>query len=340
MATSSKQVDAYKGVSWSDDANDKDDFDWSESYMADQGLRFSFSSSSTSPNDVMDVDVLGVTEWSPDKLNSSHDSSSDKGGHKLEIEFSYEFYLWNIDLEQKNHPKDILCNQPQVSADNRSALVGWLSRVYRSFDLFPETLFLAVNVLDRFLSSTPIALECLQLVGLAALFVSAKQLDVYHPTIPELIVLATVNYTRHHFLQMEKIVLNQLRFQLVVPTCVVFLDYYVQRQTDSSKKQSIFKKRTVYDLTRNILELCAQDFSLSRYAPSAMALGAMAVVEEYASGGPVDEPEIGHWDVAIVKQCTTSIWTYLNKILTVPLSTIATDSYFYQHLTLPPPQYT
>ena len=54
-------------------------------------------------------------------------------------------------------------------------LIAWLSKVIRSYEYYQETLFLATNIIDRFLLLTPIALECFQLLGISSLFIAAKQ---------------------------------------------------------------------------------------------------------------------------------------------------------------------
>ncbi|GLE03368.1 hypothetical protein PINS_up012258 [Pythium insidiosum] len=53
----------------------------------------------------------------------------------------------------------------------RAILVDWLIEVHHSFKLQEETLFLAVNYLDRFLSAERVPRKTLQLVGIGALFV-------------------------------------------------------------------------------------------------------------------------------------------------------------------------
>jgi hypothetical protein len=62
-----------------------------------------------------------------------------------------------------------------MSASRRAALVDWMTMLADGeFHLHPETLFLAVNVLDRFLATTAVAAECFQLLVVTALFIAAK----------------------------------------------------------------------------------------------------------------------------------------------------------------------
>ena len=57
----------------------------------------------------------------------------------------------------------------------RFTLLEWLVTVARTLDFSLETWCLAVNYLDRFLCHQQIGKDCLQLVGLTAVWIAAKQ---------------------------------------------------------------------------------------------------------------------------------------------------------------------
>ena len=61
----------------------------------------------------------------------------------------------------------------------RSVLVDWMTRMIHRHRMRQETLFLAVNVMDRFLSLTPVSADCLQLLGIVALFIAGKQVRAH-----------------------------------------------------------------------------------------------------------------------------------------------------------------
>jgi len=56
----------------------------------------------------------------------------------------------------------------------RGILLDWLVQVHGRFQLLPETLFLCMNIIDRFLSAQVVSLAKLQLVGITYLFISSK----------------------------------------------------------------------------------------------------------------------------------------------------------------------
>ena len=55
----------------------------------------------------------------------------------------------------------------------RSILVDWLVEVSEEYKLHTETIFLAVNYIDRFLSYMSVQRARLQLVGTACMFIAA-----------------------------------------------------------------------------------------------------------------------------------------------------------------------
>ena len=69
----------------------------------------------------------------------------------------------------------------------RGILVDWMIEVHSKFRLLSETLFLAVNIVDRFLSKRIVGMDRLQLVGVTALFIAAKYEEVMAPSIQNFI---------------------------------------------------------------------------------------------------------------------------------------------------------
>ena len=56
----------------------------------------------------------------------------------------------------------------------RTILVDWLVEVQENFELFHETLYLAVKTVDRYLSKKEVKKEYLQLVGATSMLIAAK----------------------------------------------------------------------------------------------------------------------------------------------------------------------
>ncbi len=56
----------------------------------------------------------------------------------------------------------------------RAILVDWIIEVHLKFKLLPETLFITINLIDRYLSLVSIKRNNLQLVGVTAMFIASK----------------------------------------------------------------------------------------------------------------------------------------------------------------------
>lgn len=75
-------------------------------------------------------------------------------------------------------------------------------QVHDKFELMNETLFLTVNIIDRFLSKQTVVRKKLQLVGLVALLLACKYEEVSVPIVGDLILISDKAYTRKEVLDM------------------------------------------------------------------------------------------------------------------------------------------
>ena len=67
-----------------------------------------------------------------------------------------------------------LDHQPDITASMRTILVDWLIEVQENFELFHETLYLAVKLVDLFLQKKEVKREYLQLVGATSMLIASK----------------------------------------------------------------------------------------------------------------------------------------------------------------------
>jgi len=75
-------------------------------------------------------------------------------------------------------------------------------QVHDKFDLMHETLFLTVNLIDRFLEKQSVVRKKLQLVGLVAMLLACKYEEVSVPVVGDLILISDRAYTRKEVLEM------------------------------------------------------------------------------------------------------------------------------------------
>ena len=64
--------------------------------------------------------------------------------------------------------------QGDLSSSMRAILVDWLVEVQENFELNHETLYLAVKLVDHYLSRKSLTRDQLQLLGATAMFIACK----------------------------------------------------------------------------------------------------------------------------------------------------------------------
>jgi len=104
--------------------------------------------------------------------------------------------------------------QDEIQWHMRATLIDWLLQVHMRYHLLPETLWIAVNLVDRFLSARIVSLAKLQLVGVTAMFIAAKYEEILAPSVEEFVFMTENGYSRDEILRGERIVLTTLEFNV------------------------------------------------------------------------------------------------------------------------------
>jgi len=156
--------------------------------------------------------------------------------------------------------------QNEINERMRAILVDWLVEIHIKFRLLPETLYLTVNLMDRYLEKVPVTKQKLQLVGITALLIASKYQEIYPPELRDFVNAADKTYTRDEILEMEGDMLRTMNFTLTVPTSLTFLERFV-------RLANLDKKSTFY--CHYIIELALCDYIMLKYSPSVIAWGAI-----------------------------------------------------------------
>src|SRR3569833_449127 len=110
----------------------------------------------------------------------------------------------------------------------RAILIDWLIEVHLKFKLLPETLFLTVNIIDRFLERQIIQRTRLQLVGVTAMLIASKYEEIYAPEVRDFVYITDKAYTKEEILKMEQCILQTLDFNVTVVSPFRFLEIFVK----------------------------------------------------------------------------------------------------------------
>jgi len=99
-------------------------------------------------------------------------------------EYATEIFDFLKDNERYNLPvPGYMRNQTDINEKMRSILIDWLIEVHLKFKLLPETLYLTVNLIDRYLAKELIPRNKLQLVGVTSMLIASKYEEIYAPEV-------------------------------------------------------------------------------------------------------------------------------------------------------------
>ncbi|XP_074651270.1 G2/mitotic-specific cyclin-A-like [Tubulanus polymorphus] len=155
-------------------------------------------------------------------------------------EYADDIYSYMRSAELRNRSKPAyMKKQPDITNSMRSILVDWLAEVAEEYKLHRETLHLAVNYIDRFLSQMSVLRGKLQLVGAASMFLAAKFEEIYPPDVGEFVYITDDTYSKKQVLRMEHLILKVLSFEVAVPTIHCFTDWFLTQLHSDEKTQSL-----------------------------------------------------------------------------------------------------
>lgn len=182
-------------------------------------------------------------------------------------EYAVEIFDYLRELEITTMPNpSYMDHQDNLQWSLRGILVDWLIEVHTRFRLLPETIFLAVNIIDRFLSARIVELNRLQLVGITAMFIASKYEELLSPHVVNFRHIADNGFTEAEILRAERFVLAALEYDLGYPNPMNFL-----RRISKADNYDI-QTRTI---GKYFLEISLLDHKFMPYQPSHIAAASM-----------------------------------------------------------------
>lgn len=186
--------------------------------------------------------------------------------------------------------------------------------MHQKFRCVPETLYLTINVIDRYLELEQVERSKLQLVGVTALLVrscslkkscerrkrltwllpphlvsssalpfirflqlAAKYEEIYPPELRDLVYITDKAYTKEEILGMETKILNALQFKVTIASTHSFLVRYL--------KAAHADRRMVW-LACFITERVLQEYSMLNFLPSTVASCAVYLARKNLQRNP------------------------------------------------------
>ncbi|KAJ3219160.1 G2/mitotic-specific cyclin [Dinochytrium kinnereticum] len=224
-------------------------------------------------------------------------------------EYVVEIFEYMKELEVATMPNpNYMDSQKELQWKMRAILVDWLIEVHHKFRLLPETLYMSVNIIDRFLSLRVVSLVKLQLVGVTAMFIASKYEEVVPPSVKNFIYMADNGYTDEEILKAERYVLAVLDFNLQYPSPMSFL-----RRCSKAEHYDI-QTRT---LAKYLMEISLVDHRFLDVAPSQVAGAGLYLARKMLRRGAWDKNLVHYsgYTEAELSKCVGLMLDYLERPL-------------------------
>lgn len=174
---------------------------------------------------------------------------------------------------------DYMARQSDITVKMRAILVDWLIDVHLKFRLQPETLHLTINIIDRYLAVKDVMRRKLQLVGITAMFIASKYQEIYAPEVADFVYISDKAYPQEEILCMEAEILNELQFEVTVPSGLTFL----QRCMKAARAETGYDTQSHMHTALYLIELALQNSAMLRYRPSVRAATACRLAAKLCS---------------------------------------------------------
>lgn len=175
-----------------------------------------------------------------------------------------------------------LDGQNDVKSYMRETMIDWLVDVNNRFRHRRETLYLCVNIVDRYVyytirdKSDCVSRSNYQLVGITAYLIASKYEEIYFPEIHQLLSFADYVFSDEDVKKMELKIVNTLKYDLTVPTTNKFLGRFLRVEQGFADDVDFVEQERALHVFHDLRPHAAVDRD--------------AAVEAVCAGGGVDLP--------------------------------------------------
>jgi cyclin B len=192
----------------------------------------------------------------------------------------------------------LIKTQSELTENIRAQLVDWMIGVSDKMCLLNETLYLAVNILDRYLSIEKVTKAKLPIFGVTAIHIAAKVEEIYPPSITDIVMTCERGCSREEIHRTEILMLKALKYDILNASVFKFIERYTKLL---EVPDLVVHKSNYY------AHLLLLDYNMLNYLPSLLAAGAIYLACHNTGTANKNwewnlkiSPEIGHKEEEVV----------------------------------------
>ena len=178
------------------------------------------------------------------------------------------------ELNMCDYSKDIfrLQDKKYFNEKNRSIIFNWLVKNNQKWRLKDDTIYMAMNIMDRFISKFKVENNEFQLVGISSYLIASKYEDIYPPYVDELSQICNFIYTTDDILKKEYEILVGLNFDILYNSSYKYLSFFHSVTEHENLK--------LFFLAQFILELSLENIEILEYSQSKRALASLLTAKK------------------------------------------------------------
>jgi len=161
-------------------------------------------------------------------------------------------------------------NNTELTPGIRYASIDWLIMINHKIFKFKEnTLFLCVQIIDRFLSKKILNIKKTELLDLCSLILASKHEDINYVNMTESLQLSNNKFTKEEIIDMQYEILNELNFELIIPNMIDYYNIY----TIILNLSEIEKNKGLY-----LLNIILIDYYMLEYPNFILSLSVIKII--------------------------------------------------------------
>ena len=198
--------------------------------------------------------------------------------HALIDDYGDDIFRYLIRNEKLNvcdySKKDIfkLQDKKYFNEKNRSILFHWLVKNNNKWKLKDDTIFMAMNIMDRYISKYPSKNSEFQLIAISSYFIASKYEDIYPPYLDELSQICNYIYSNEDIIKKEYEILVGLNFDILYNSSYKYLTF-LHSIADKENLKLLY-------LAQFILELSLDNLDILEHSQSLRALSALLIAKK------------------------------------------------------------
>ena len=144
--------------------------------------------------------------------------------------------------------------------------MDWMIALHSRFRLLPETLYLSINIANRFLSRKLVPMDDLSLIIITSLVIGCKYEEGLTPSIPQLITFTGEDYTEKELYTAERYMLDAIHYNLAYPNPLQFWRRIIKDQPYD---------RITSTIAQYLIQTTCVDYHFLHILPSKIAAAAV-----------------------------------------------------------------